>query len=93
MDKNLTKEGERKVCNAYYGFGQQKSKTLREISTMYDMSIETVRKRLIKARAHLNKNGELEREMKPYVEEGTFASASPDDPIRVVDITAQDTKN
>lgn len=89
MDKNLRKEGEREICELYYGFNQEKGRSLREISRMYDMSVEAVRKRLIKARAHLNKNGDLEKKIGPYVNEGILGRSDPENSGRIVDLSSE----
>ena len=89
MDKNIKNEDERRVCEHYYGFDGKPSSTLREISNMYDISVETVRKRLMKARAHLNKNGDVEKHMSPYLEDGFITEQASEDVGRVQDFTAQ----
>lgn len=90
MTKNIKNEDERNVCELYYGFDGKPSSTLREISKVYDISVETVRKRLMKARAHLNKNGDLEKRMGPYIEDGFIAeSASEETAGHVQDFTSQ----
>lgn len=89
MDKNIKNDNERKVCELYYGFDGQPSRPLRELGAMFDVSIETIRKRLIKARTHLNKNGELQKQMQPYLEEGLMTSEDTDSPSRITDLSAQ----
>ena len=87
MDKNIKDDEERKVCELYYGFNGQPSRSLRELGPMFDASNETVRKKLIKARTHLNKNGDLEKKMRPYMEEGLMNHE--DLETRVTDLSAQ----
>ena len=89
MDKNIKDDQTRKMCDLYYGFDGNQSRTLRDIGASFGVSIETVRKKLVKARAHLNKNEELRKEMSPYLDEGLLSSPEEGSPSRITDLTAQ----
>ncbi len=89
MDKNIKDDEERKVCELYYGFNGQGPHRLRELSAIFGHSNETVRKKLIKARAHLNKNGDLQKQMEPYLREGLLTHGGSESPGRITDLSEQ----
>ena len=100
METNIKNDEDRDFFALYYGLDQgDVSRQWRglkpwlrckEIAKLNNCSAEKVRKSVIKARAHLNKNGAVSRKMREYLEAGVFAEV--ESPGHVSDVSADERK-